>query len=165
MLLKRKKKFNWILNIYMSPMKKRNCQKFRYWNSKYSIKIYAVWQSSQDTFSKQQKTNFLMMQTQLGSSLFVLWNKTVAWLTIWSVIHFINSNKLNRLWKLEVRVGTSVSNKLTPLNSLGCDATTTDRRNSTTKWTVTELAIQPQQIPPRKYLAFPFLDVFKNMLT
>lgn len=50
--------FNWLFNIYLSPGQKRNCQKCRYLNSKYSIKINAVWQSSEDTFSKQQKPYF-----------------------------------------------------------------------------------------------------------
>lgn len=50
--------FYWLFNIFLSPVQKRNCQKCRYLNSKYSIKINAVWQSSQDTFSKQQKTDF-----------------------------------------------------------------------------------------------------------
>lgn len=50
--------FNWLFNIYLSPVQKGNCQKCRYLNSKYSIKINAVWLSSQDTFSKQQRTDF-----------------------------------------------------------------------------------------------------------
>lgn len=94
--------FNWLFNIYLSPVQKRNCQKCRYLNSKYSIKINAVWQSSQDTSSEQQKY-FLMKQIQLGSSMFVLLNKTLAWLSIWSIIHFINSNKINGLWMPDVR--------------------------------------------------------------
>lgn len=35
--------------------------------------------------------------------MFVLLNKTVVWLSIWSAIHFINSNKINGLWMPEVR--------------------------------------------------------------
>lgn len=50
--------FNWLFNIYLSPTQKRICQKFDYLNFKYSIKINAVWQPSQDTFTKQQKTDF-----------------------------------------------------------------------------------------------------------
>lgn len=70
---------------------------------------------------------FLLKQMQLGSFLFVLLNKTVAWLSIWSTIHFINCNKINGLWKPDARWDFCilVSFQLQPLNSFHCDATGT----------------------------------------